>query len=273
MAYLAAMALLAHLTVLGLVDRWRTDLAAVVTVEIPLQILPDGAPDLTTKEAQIALVTEILTGTPGVLSVEVIAEDQAFDLVTDWVGESLTLDTLPLPVLIDVRLDPDAPTSAEVLVTRLANAAPEAALVDHGHWLGDLERLSTAVAGIVAGALGLAVFAGTATVAAVTAAGFAAWRPTIRLLHTLGAEDGYVVRAFVRSAVRQGLLGGTGGIVLAIATVAALSWGIAPADPELAQIGDLGFWAWGWLILVPFATMALAVGTTWLTVTVALRRL
>ena len=273
MAYLAAMALLAHLAVLGLVDRWRTDLTAVVTVEIPPQLLPDGSADLLAKEVQISLVTEILSGTPGVLSVDVIADDHAFELVSDWVGDSLPLDTLPLPALIDVRLDPDAPASSDVLITRLANAAPDATFVDHGHWLGDLERLSATVAGIVAGALGLAVIAGTATVAAVTAAGFAAWRPTIRLLHTLGAEDGYVVRAFVRSAVRQGLWGGTGGIVLSIATVAALTWGIAPTDPELAQIGELGFWAWGWLILVPLATTALAVATTWLTVTVALRRL
>src|SRR5262249_1000544 len=142
MVYLAAMALAGSVFAGGLIDRWRSDLADAVTV----QVLPN--PDDETGQDQAARVeaaVKFLTALPGVASAAAVPHDEIVKLLEPWLGSGNITDDLPLPALIAVHLKPDAPIDLSDMKRRLAEAVPGAVLEDHKPWLADLARLAKGV--------------------------------------------------------------------------------------------------------------------------------
>ena len=98
-------------------------------------------------------------------------------------------------------------------------------------------------------------------------------RGTIELLHLIGARDNYIARRFVSHALSYGLAGGVLGLILATATLAALSLAAKGVDQTLLPRLSLGLTAWLALLSVPLASALIAMITAHITVLRALRRL
>ena len=79
---------------------------------------------------------------------------------------------------------------------------------DHPDQRERAELLALALTALIAGAA-------AATVMVATRASLAVHRETIELLHLIGAQDGFVARAFARRALGMGLRGGLIGLGLA----------------------------------------------------------
>lgn len=266
MAYIATLALAGFLVVQGLVADWRAGMDGVLTVEIP------AAADIPTTEARVSAALEALDAHPDVASAEVITAERADRMLQDWVGDAVDLSTFPLPILLDVRLVPGA-GEGEAAVQALLAAVPEAEPIRAEAWLDELRGLVDVIELAALGVLALAVAAAVATVIAVSAANFTAWRAVVELLHVMGAEDRFVAGAFQRAALLQAGLGGLVGVGLAAATGLAVAWSLGRVDPLLLDQFALPAWAWWPLALVPVGTALLAMVTARLTVLLALRRL
>nr|HAF80204.1 cell division protein [Brevundimonas sp.] len=121
----------------------------------------------------------------------------------------------PLPHLVTVRLDPDAPASAVTLSRALAEAGLDATVDDHSLWRGEVER-SAALITVLAGAAFLAIaFAAAAAIAYATRAGLAAGRGVIETLSLNGATDGRIAWLFQRRFALIAAGAGAVGAVLA----------------------------------------------------------
>lgn len=80
----------------------------------------------------------------------------------------------------------------------------------------------------------------------------------IRLLHLMGAQDGYVARQFAREALGFGLRGGLIGAVAGAVTILLLGLLLRAAGLLAVPPWILGPWQWAAIAALPFATALIA---------------
>lgn len=268
----AAMVFLAMLAVAGAVGignataGWRAGVEDRLTVRI-------AAIDNQPAEPRIEIALGVLFNTQGVSNARVLTPDEIGTLLKPWLGGNLTGLDLPLPALIDVTLEPDAVIDTAALTQRLQTKVPGAHVEDPTPWLGGLlglARVLQTLAGIVVALTSLAM---VAMVVAATRAGLAAQTQTIEVLHVIGAQDGYIARAFVRFVLRRAALGAVLGALGAGLSLVLLSRVAAPLGPSIFPDFSLDPAGYGALAAVPAVALMLAVLTAHYTVLGQLRRM
>jgi cell division transport system permease protein len=252
-AVIAVLCFLACLAAVGALaaDRaahgWARQLRAEATVQVRPRVGETGT-EAATRAA------ETLAGVAGVDEAEVMDRKTAEALLRPWIGEA-ALPDLPLPFLVTVRLDPDAPASAVSLSRALASAGVDATVDDHSLWRRDIERAASLITVLAIAAFLLTAGAAGAAVAYATRAGMAAQGSLIETLSLNGASDGRIAWLF---QVRYGLLAagaGAAGALAAMLTAALVRFlggaeGVTPALP--VAWSDL-------LLLLPAPLLAAAV--------------
>lgn len=251
MAFLAVFALALAMTAGRVADRWSSDLAQSATLRINAQ------GEQRDEQTEIALV--ILDQIPGIAGARALSAEEQAALLAPWLGEDLPPDLLPLPQLIEIELAATG-YDADALRARLAESVPGAVLDDHGQWRTPLVEAARGLR--LLSLLSLLLICGTMAAMILLAArsALAANAQVIEVLRLVGAQDGFVVRAFVRRFTLRALIGAGAGAVLGIVAIVLL--------PDAGEAGgvlsDLGFRGAGWLVplLVPLLAAGLAWGAT-----------
>src|SRR5690606_9330762 len=101
MTFLASMTPGAVLLVRATAQDWQS--AAALEVPIPVRPAPGSA-----SEAEVARAAEAARGMPGVAEVRPYTTEESARLLEPWLGSGLSLDDLPVPRLVVVRLAADA---------------------------------------------------------------------------------------------------------------------------------------------------------------------
>jgi cell division transport system permease protein len=269
MTYLACLMLAGSLLLSELLGQWSSGLSGTVTV----QVLPREREPVRQLDDRVGKLVRILEKTNGITGARAIPLDEVAALLEPWLGGTTALDSLPLPRLIDVRLDMVDPPNMEELQTVLSNADPGALLDDHGLWqeqLADLVGAMELVAGFIVMLVGLAT---VGIVVFATRSGMAAHQDVIEVLHMIGAEDGYIANQFQNFALVQGLRGGIIGIAMGAVTL----WGLGYATEHVDEsiLPDVGLLAWHWVVLasLPAVTALIAKSTARRTVMRSLRKM
>jgi cell division transport system permease protein len=191
---------------------WNSMLASTWTLQVPADATP----------ARIGLTLGALRQSKGIVSARVLDQTETAKLLEPWLGSSIPIDTLPLPKLIDIQVDPNTPVDLETLRKQLDGIVPGAQLENNGSWLGDMRKFARRVEGLIG--LGVIIVTLlTVTIVVFTARiGLAIHRSVIELLHLLGARDAYIARQFQVHALSLGLRGGVIGGIAAAVTIMAL---------------------------------------------------
>ncbi|HRO09939.1 cell division protein FtsX [Amaricoccus sp.] len=216
-------------------------------------------------EAQARAALDVLRQTPGVRSVRMVDLAEQEKLLEPWLGPEVPMESLPLPLLIEVATDPEV-LDVAALEAQLAEAAPGAVYDDHTAWrlplvetAGRVGRFGLASLVLLALALGAGVALAAERAVAVNAA-------AIRTLRLVGAEDGFIAGGFARRLVLRAGAGAVVGTAAGMVLVALLPQGSEPGF-FLAGIGLTG-WQWLLPLLVPVA----AAGVAWGAARAATRR-
>lgn len=207
---------------------WARKLGAEATVQVRPRAGETGA-DAASRAA------EILAGVDGVDEAEAMDRKTAEDLLRPWLGDAV-LGDLPIPFLVAVRLEPEAPASAATLSRALASAGVDASVDDHSLWRGEVERAAFVVSALAAAAFLLTAIAAAAAIAYATRAGLAAQRSVIETLSLNGASDGAIAWLFQRryalAAAGAGACGALGAaVLLTLARLVGGDSGMTPALP------------------------------------------
>jgi cell division transport system permease protein len=270
MVYFVALAAISATTMHKLVERWDKGLSGQLTVEVPPS---DQEVSETERKGRIDRVVQILSRTIGVEEVALYGAEEIAELLEPWLGGGLAEQDLPLPEMIAVTIDTEAPPDLAVLAEQLDEAVPGTLLNDHKRWLGKFLDLARSIQ-IFAGAIVLLV--GSIAVMAVvfvTRTGLSVHREVIEILHLIGARDPYIARQFQRHALGLGFRGGMIGSALALATILVIGQMLGPVESALPPVLSLSVAEWSLLALLPFATAAVAMVTARLTVLGTLTRM
>jgi cell division transport system permease protein len=271
---IAIMSFLASLTVgaVGLVRSAAADWQSQVLREVTIQIVPAEGRDM---DASIKKAVQIARSTPGVANATPYSDADIMRLLEPWLGKNISLEDLPAPRLVVVKIaDGKTPDLAQ-LGARLAADVPGASLDDHRAWLERLKITGNALAGYGLAILALVLFATALSVLFATRGAVAGNKDVVEVLHVVGARDGYIARAFGRRFLGLGLRGGLIGGALAMALFALADWssGSDPGDNLLLGRIDMTFASYLGILAVAVFIAALTAATSRLTVMSHLRRL
>jgi cell division transport system permease protein len=253
-AVVAIMTFLASLTT-GAVMLVRTSAAewqSEVSREVTIQVRPVQGRDL---DAEVSRAAEIARATPGIADVRPYSKDESARLLEPWLGGSLSLDDLPVPRMIVIRLQ-DGGADLSSLRKTLTERVTGATLDDHRAWI---ERMRAMAQTTIAGGIGVLLLMVAATVLSAifaTRGAMATNRPIVEVLHFIGAKSGFIARQFQRHFLVLGLEGGLIGgglamLVFGIASIAAnMSVGMAGSDQLAALFGTFSLSLGGYIAIV-----------------------
>lgn len=216
---------------------WRSDLQGSATVIVR----PKGDE---TAEAAAARAAELLSGAPGVDEAAALEQAKAEELLRPWLGAGDLPEDLPIPRLVTVELSKTAPATAAQLAKVLDGGGVDASVDDHGLWVRDIVRAGLWARAAAGGLFVLMAAAAAAVIAFATRAGLEARRQTIEVLHTAGAEDGFIAGLFQLRFARMSAVAGAGAmagamLVGALMRLAGGGAGLTPVLPVAWQ--DLAF--------------------------------
>lgn len=272
MAFLAALALGASLIADRTAEGWRSGLAGKLTVQI---LPPDNGPagEGLKRETEAALA--VLRATPGIAHAAPLSEEAQLKLVRPWVGENYNAEDLPLPQLIDADISPGSSVDMAALSEKLKQIAPDLVLDDHSHWIGRLRDLAGTIVWSAYVILLLIAIATAAAVSFATRAGLEAHHEMVALLHQMGAQSGFIARAFERYYFRSALMAAAAGAGLAMVLFLAaggLEFTGVEAVPFLPPLA-LKPAELPWLLCVPAVAGLIGLVTARISVLAALARI
>ena len=258
MTFLASLTTGAVILVSSAASEWQSDVAREVTI----QVVPAPGRDVD------ALVERAATATrsfPGIGDVRAYSKEESSKLLEPWLGSGLSLDTLPVPRLIVVKIAPGAAPDIPQLRRMLADQVPGATLDDHRGWIDRMRAMAgTAVAAGICILL-LMIAATVLSVTFATRGAMATNRTVIEVLHFVGAKSGFIAGHFQRHFLVLGFEGGAIGggaaiLLFALANLISRFWaGSAGGDQTAALFGSFSIGVFGYIAVLGQVVLIAAV--------------
>ena len=215
MTFLAALTTGAVVLVMKSASEWQSEVAREMTIQV--RPVPNRNVD-----TEVAKAVAVARAANGVAEVRPYTQQESARLLEPWLGSGLTLDDLPVPRLIVVRVqdgrEPDLPALRDELARQVAGAT----LDDHRSWVERMQTMAKSAVTVGLTMLGLMLIAMILSVTFATRGAMATNRTTVEVLHFIGARDRYIARQFQRHFLLLGLKGGLigGGIAIALFVIA-----------------------------------------------------
>jgi cell division transport system permease protein len=242
MTFLAAVTSGGVAMVIGSATEWQSEVAREMTI----QVRPSPGHDI---EAELGKAQALARAAPGVLDVRTYSKEESERLLEPWLGPGLSLDDLPVPRMIAIRVARGAAVDTAALRQALARDVVGASLDDHRGWIDRMRRMAnTAIVGGL-GIFGLVLAATILSVAFATRGAMASNRPIVEVLHLVGAQDAYIASQFQRHFLTLGLKGGAlggGAAILFLALAGPVNDLFVGTAGEAEAVALLGGFSVGW---------------------------
>lgn len=206
-----------------------------------------------TSEADIENVAKVLMAlkkADGVISTKKVSNSETRKLLRPWLGNTAGTNSIPIPQIIDVKIDRDSNINADTLTNLLTPTAAGITVDDHSQWLTSLVDILQSTELITLGVVFLITLATIGTVVFTTRTGMGIHRQTIEVLHFVGAHDEFIARQFATQAFIVGLHGSLGGVALATPVLYIFEYILKNSESELLPKADLNNSIWLGVVLV-----------------------
>ncbi|MGH6728119.1 MAG: cell division protein FtsX [Pseudolabrys sp.] len=249
MTFLASLTTGAVILIGSAASEWQSDVAREVTI----QIIPAPGRDVDAAVAQAAAAARAF---PGIGDVRPYSKEESSKLLEPWLGNGLTLDELPVPRLIVVKIAGGAAPDIPQLRRILAEQVPGATLDDHRGWIDRMRAMAGTAVAVGIGILILVVAATILSVTFATRGAMATNKPVIEVLHFVGAKNGFIAGRFQRHFLLLGLQGGAigGGVAMVLFALAGAvgGWfnGTAAGEQTSAMFGSFSIGVAGYVAVL-----------------------
>ena len=240
-----------------------------VVANFTVQVLP--MPDYEDSKKDLLNVVGFLEKYPDVKEVTVLSEGELHALLKPWLGDNIDIDLLPIPKLLDVKINHAKQFDYKELAVRLSEVSPQASINDHNLWLSRLLRFINSLKML---ALTVLVMVAGACVAALVYAvktGLNVHRDIINILHIMGATDRYIAMNYVKQISGMSFMAGILGTVLSIPAIMLVGGMAKEIEAGIFNAVHFGVENWLVILLLPLISAALTAVTSYVTVVKTLR--
>lgn len=211
--YLASLAILGGLALIGATGQWATEIEQLVTVQVPPESGVSG-------DAVVKSVLGVLRDRPGVAQARALELSEMEALLAPWLGQSAAIKELPLPQLIDVELRPDG--DLDSLRKRLDAEFPGVEIDDHRQWREQMQSIATSARLICWSLVAMISLAAIAVIIFATRASLENQNELVALMHLIGAHNSFVAGEFQKHFLGIGVIGVLIGLVPVVLTIGAI---------------------------------------------------
>lgn len=190
---------------------WLADIASEVTVQIEPRDKVDT--DQTVRE-----VIRTLLQQRGIKSADPLSQAEASRPLEAWLGSSEALQSLPVPRLISIKLDPAQAPNLAAISKSLEAAHAGVRLDDHRQWMRQIQTVTRSFA---LGGFAILLLVGAATTAIIVSAtrsSMASNREIVEVLNFVGATDRFIAGEFqshfLSLGIRAGVVGAAAAMVV-----------------------------------------------------------
>ncbi len=262
MTFLASLTTGAAILVSRAAGEWQSEISREVTI----QVIPAPGRDV---DSLVDKAVSVSRAFPGIVEVRPYSKDESAKLLEPWLGTGLSLNELPVPRLIIVKIASDATPDLAQLRRVLAEQVPGAMLDDHRGWIDRMRAMAGTAVAVGLGALILMFAATILSVTFATRGAMATNKAVIEVLHFVGAKNGFIARNFQHHFLLLGLQGGAigGGAAIILFALAGLisRWfaGTASGDQTSALFGSFSIGLAGYIaVLCQVALIAVVTALT-----------
>lgn len=262
MTFLASLTTGATVLVSRAAGEWQSDISREVTI----QVSPAPGRDL---DATVDKAVAAARDYPGIAEVQPFSKEESTKLLEPWLGSGLSLDELPVPRLIVLKIAPGVAPDFAQLKRVLSDQAPGAVLDDHRGWMDRMRTMARTAVGASIGILILMFIATMLSVTFATRGAMATNKSVIEVLHFVGAKNGFIAQHFQQHFLVLGLQGGAigGGVAIILFLLAGFisRWfaGTAAGDQTSVFFGSFSIGLAGYVfVLVQVALIAAVTALT-----------
>jgi cell division transport system permease protein len=208
-------------------------------------------------------VLAFLKNSPAVSSSRQLPESEIKNLIEPWLGQTTgqgagqnaTLDAIPLPALIDVKLAPNADIAR--LESGIKTIEPSATIDKQNDTLDKVKTLvntATLFMMLLTGAIvGLTIV----TISGIVRSKLLIHQSEVETLHLIGASDEYIARQFRQHTLRGTLRGALIGVGCTLLTLFAISAATHTIESSILPHLKLMPLQWATLLLLPIVSGSL----------------
>ena len=208
---IAIMTFLASLTVgaVSIVQDTAATWQSQISREATIQIKPADDFDI---EAALDSAREIAISFSGVRDARVVDIEDTKLLLEPWLGTGFDIESLPVPRLVIVTIDPASPPDFAAMRKSVSEKIPNSSVDDHRNWEDRLVKMARTMVILGIGVLALVLAATALAVVFATRGAMSGNGHIIEVLHFVGAEPGFIAREFRNRFLLNGVRGAlTGG--------------------------------------------------------------
>lgn len=227
------------------------------------------------KEKRIAQsLMQALPKQQGITRVALMSESKVSALLEPWLGSSTPVDMLPVPLIIDVWVSPEAVegVAAQDALSALSSQYPSLIVERFASWVDKFNDTARNMQHVIYGVALLMLVAMVAMIILITRASVQLHFDIVKLLHRMGAKDHYISRQFQWNAVLLTLKGTLPGSALAALMTTICFYFINQLDMASPVASQTLAYAMLFLFLPAFLTVCVGL-STYTTVRHTLRRM
>ncbi len=260
MVFFVTLALIVNFSLSAVTANWVTGLSGALTVEVKPPMPSNESMEVTAQQEKkfhddVRKIVAFLKDNASVAEARLLTEKEVKTLMEPWLGQGVTLDSIGLPALIDVKLKANADVMQ--LEGDLKAADPNATIDSHTDTLDDIKSVVDTATLFVLLLTGVIVVLAVVAISSIVRSKLMIHRQEVETLHLIGASDEYIARQFRRFTLRGSLKGAFFGIVFILLALLAIS---SVTDMLNSTIFMHVEWApvqWAMLIVIPIAAASL----------------
>jgi len=266
MVFLSTITLAGLLSINSVLNEWNNGISGSLTVQImPAKNTNKEKSKLETIKQQEAAIL-LLKSTKGIIDATPLSDKELSKLIKPWLGDSVDINQLPVPRLIDVKLDKKTNIDYNKLSEKLSKKAPLASVDNHKLWLSKLIKLGDGLKALASSIFVLIIITTSITIAYATKTGLELHKNIIEILYLMGAKDTYIAQQYARRNSFLGFLGGLVGVLLSIPAIQTISNIASEIQGGIISQINLGFSDWMLILLLPILSSLLATISAYYTV-------
>lgn len=271
--YLFIVVLAIVMAINAMADSWKKDIMGSVTVQIiPVEDENKHIDTEKTQEQQNK-VLQYVENLSAVASVKALDAQTVEKMMTPWLGNKVNISSLPIPVLLDVKLKPNSELNYDEVTRGLRQVSENASIDNHRLWLNRLLKFASSLKNIamtvlfmVIGICAFSIYYSTRTSLGINI-------NTIEILHIIGAKDNYIARQYAKNFVKIGFFAGIIGLMAAIPSIILVAkYGVSTGS-GLIKGAQLSTLAWSLIMTTPLLSALYAAAVSYLTVKKSLEKM